>query len=102
MIELYLARGFVARSSSVYKQINFLSLTGKGIDAELNGFKFGLRASVHRAEWNSAGHHTPPKDLSTVILSNPRSKTTHLPYLESSVTHEARCGLSESRGWPSI
>ena len=58
MIELYLARGFVARSSSVYKQINFLSSTGKGIDAELNGFKFGLRASVHRAEWNSAVHTT--------------------------------------------
>ena len=83
-----MARGFVARSSSVYKQINFLSLTGKGIDAELNGFKFGLRASVHRAEWNSAVD-TTSYIYQQLFYQRNASNATHLAYRENSVIHKA-------------
>ena len=100
--ELSLARGFVARSSSLHRQINFWSLTGKGIDAELGGFKLVLHASVHRAEWNSAVHHTTEYIYQQSFFQRDLSKTIHFPCPESIIIHKARCKYSESRGWASI
>lgn len=96
---LSLAKVLVVRSSSVHRQTNFWSSTGKGIDAELNGFKFGLRASIHRAEWNSAVHHAPKYIYPSIIISlENASKSIHFSCPEGGVIHKARCKFSGFRG----
>lgn len=58
VLELSLVRDLVARSNSVHGQLYFWSLTLRVLTLSSMGFKLVLRASVHRAEWNSAVHYS--------------------------------------------
>ena len=76
----------------------YLVLTGKGIDAELNGFKFGLRASGHRAESNSAVHHAPNNVYQQSFFQTTQAKVS-LYHIRKAVSYTRFVVMSPSLGF---